>query len=175
MVVVGAGPAGLAAAACLQQAGVQTLLLSSLQLARDRGDVGLAVRWLSENPARLLDLYPRKGALEPGSETTQLVRERAARAGLAVRAQPSQHSRAYWLAKNSRNSMSSRAKGDLPGDFHGLHSPKDRKVPSLRPPASLSHGRWQQFVAPQHHPAWQSSQAKMPPKAARTAGPPRKL
>ena len=48
--------------------GVQTLLLSSLQLARDRGDVGLAVRWLSENPARLLDLYPRKGALEPGSE-----------------------------------------------------------------------------------------------------------
>ena len=48
--------------------GVQTLLLSTLQLAKERGDVAPAVKWASENPARELGLYPRKGAIEPGAD-----------------------------------------------------------------------------------------------------------
>jgi allantoinase len=48
--------------------GVQTLFLSALQLARERGDVGLAVKWVSENPARELGLFPRKGTIEAGAD-----------------------------------------------------------------------------------------------------------
>jgi dihydroorotase-like cyclic amidohydrolase len=48
--------------------GVQSLLVSVLQLARQRGDLGDAVRWVSERPARLLGLYPRKGAIQPGAD-----------------------------------------------------------------------------------------------------------
>jgi dihydroorotase (multifunctional complex type) len=48
--------------------GVETLYLSSLELARRWGDAGAAVRWASERPARLLGLHPRKGAVEPGSD-----------------------------------------------------------------------------------------------------------
>ena len=48
--------------------GVQTLLLSSLQLAKERADAAAATKWVSENPARILGLYPRKGAIEPGAD-----------------------------------------------------------------------------------------------------------
>jgi allantoinase len=47
--------------------GVQTLLLSCLELAKRMGDVGAAVRWLSENPAALFRL-PGKGRIEPGAD-----------------------------------------------------------------------------------------------------------
>ncbi|MHB8621576.1 MAG: dihydroorotase [Chloroflexota bacterium] len=47
--------------------GVQTLLLSALDLARQSGTVAAAVRWVCEGPARLFGLYPRKGAIEIGS------------------------------------------------------------------------------------------------------------
>jgi hypothetical protein len=78
---------------------------------------------------------PALALVEPGTSSTlgHQVRTRAswanssAWAGLPVSAQPSQHSRAYWLAKNSRNSMSSRAKGDLLGDVRGVHSREVRK------------------------------------------------
>jgi allantoinase len=48
--------------------GVQTLLLSTLQLAKERADLMPVVKWVSENPAHKLGLYPRKGALEPGAD-----------------------------------------------------------------------------------------------------------
>jgi dihydroorotase (multifunctional complex type) len=48
--------------------GVETLYLSCLDLARHWGDPGSAVRWASEGPARMLGIYPRKGALQPGSD-----------------------------------------------------------------------------------------------------------
>jgi dihydroorotase-like cyclic amidohydrolase len=47
--------------------GVQTLLLSCLQLAAEKGDIGLAVRWTAERPARLLGLS-RKGSLQAGAD-----------------------------------------------------------------------------------------------------------
>jgi dihydroorotase len=53
--------------------GVETLYLSSLELARRWGDPGAAVRWASEGPARLLGLHPRKGAIEPGSEADLVI------------------------------------------------------------------------------------------------------
>lgn len=48
--------------------GVQTLYLSCLQLGREFGDGALAARWVAENPARQLGLYPRKGAIAAGSD-----------------------------------------------------------------------------------------------------------
>ena len=48
--------------------GVQTLLLSCLELARDAGDIQLAVRWASEAPARIFGLTGRKGVITPGAD-----------------------------------------------------------------------------------------------------------
>jgi dihydroorotase-like cyclic amidohydrolase len=48
--------------------GVETLYLSSLQLAAGWGDPGAAARWVSEGPARILGIHPRKGAIQPGSD-----------------------------------------------------------------------------------------------------------
>ena len=48
--------------------GIQTLYLSCLELARQLGDGAMAARWVSENPARELGIYPRKGALQAGSD-----------------------------------------------------------------------------------------------------------
>jgi dihydroorotase (multifunctional complex type) len=48
--------------------GVQTLYLSCLELAREAGRPELAVRWASENPARALGSFPRKGSLQPGAD-----------------------------------------------------------------------------------------------------------
>ena len=53
--------------------GVQTLYLSSLQLARDMGDVWLAPRWVSEAPARLIGLEQSKGAIAPGFDADLVV------------------------------------------------------------------------------------------------------
>ncbi|HEY3085480.1 MAG TPA: dihydroorotase family protein [Candidatus Dormibacteraeota bacterium] len=46
--------------------GVQTLYLSSLQLAKELGDVWLAPRWVSAAPAGLVGLEESKGAVAPG-------------------------------------------------------------------------------------------------------------
>jgi dihydroorotase len=46
--------------------GVQTLYLSSLQLAKELGDVWLAPRWVSAAPASLVGLEESKGAVAPG-------------------------------------------------------------------------------------------------------------
>ena len=48
--------------------GVQTLLLSCLELARQSGDPLRAVPWVSERPARIFGLYPRKGVIQAGSD-----------------------------------------------------------------------------------------------------------
>jgi dihydroorotase len=48
--------------------GVQSLLLSCLELARQSGDALLAVPWVTEHPARIFGLYPRKGVIQPGSD-----------------------------------------------------------------------------------------------------------
>ena len=48
--------------------GVQTLLLSCLELAREAGDPLRAVPWVSERPARIFGLYPRKGVIQAGSD-----------------------------------------------------------------------------------------------------------
>ncbi len=48
--------------------GVQTLLLSCLELARQAGDPLRAVPWVTEHPARIFGLYPRKGTLQAGSD-----------------------------------------------------------------------------------------------------------
>ena len=48
--------------------GVQSLLLSCLELARQSGDPLRAVPWVTEHPARIFGLYPRKGTIQPGSD-----------------------------------------------------------------------------------------------------------
>jgi allantoinase len=48
--------------------GVQSLLLSCLELARQSGDALRAVPWVTEHPARIFGLYPRKGTIQPGSD-----------------------------------------------------------------------------------------------------------
>lgn len=48
--------------------GVQTLLLSCLELAREAGDLGLAVRWACEGPARIFGLAGRKGTIAVGAD-----------------------------------------------------------------------------------------------------------
>jgi dihydroorotase-like cyclic amidohydrolase len=48
--------------------GVQSLLLSCLELARQTGDPLRAVPWVTEHPARIFGLHPRKGVLQPGSD-----------------------------------------------------------------------------------------------------------
>lgn len=47
--------------------GVQTLLLSSLELGQRMGDLGAAVRWVAQNPAAMFRL-PGKGRIEPGAD-----------------------------------------------------------------------------------------------------------
>jgi dihydroorotase len=49
-------------------AGVQYLLLACLELARQRRDLGLAALWAARRPAEILGLYPRKGAVQEGSD-----------------------------------------------------------------------------------------------------------
>lgn len=46
--------------------GVQTLYLSSLQIARSLGDVWLAPRWVSQAPAEFAGLENSKGSIAPG-------------------------------------------------------------------------------------------------------------
>lgn len=53
--------------------GVQTLYSSGLQIAKNLGDVWLAPRWLSENPAALLGLQASKGAVAPGFDADLVV------------------------------------------------------------------------------------------------------
>jgi dihydroorotase len=48
--------------------GVQSLYLSCLQLAHEMGDVWLAARWVSENPAALAGLAGSKGRITPGHD-----------------------------------------------------------------------------------------------------------
>jgi allantoinase len=53
--------------------GVQTLYLSCLQLAQDMGDVWMAPRWVSEEPARLAGLVESKGRIAPGYDADLVV------------------------------------------------------------------------------------------------------
>lgn len=48
--------------------GVETLYLSSLELARRLGDAWRAADWVSGAPARELRLHPRKGVIAPGAD-----------------------------------------------------------------------------------------------------------
>jgi dihydroorotase (multifunctional complex type) len=48
--------------------GVQTLLLSCLEFARQAGDQWRAVNWVTVKPAMIFGLYPRKGVIQPGSD-----------------------------------------------------------------------------------------------------------
>jgi allantoinase len=53
--------------------GVQTLYLSSLELAQRLGDVWSAPRWVSEGPARLVGLDQSKGFIAPGFDADIVV------------------------------------------------------------------------------------------------------
>lgn len=57
--------------------GVQTLLLSCLDLARQAGDLSLAVRWASEAPARIFGLQG-KGRIAPGADADLVLVDPAA-------------------------------------------------------------------------------------------------
>jgi len=48
--------------------GVQTLLLSCLEFARQAGDPWRAVDWVTSRPATIFGLFPRKGVIQPGSD-----------------------------------------------------------------------------------------------------------
>jgi dihydroorotase-like cyclic amidohydrolase len=62
--------------------GVQTLLLSALQLAYERGDIGRAVKWVCENPALYLNVYPRKGAVQRGADADLVLIDRQAQTAI---------------------------------------------------------------------------------------------
>ncbi len=53
--------------------GVQTLYLSSLQLAKEMGDISLAPRWVAEAPAELGGLAESKGSIAPGYDADLVV------------------------------------------------------------------------------------------------------
>jgi len=53
--------------------GVQTLYISSLDLARRMGDVWLAPRWVSEAPAALAGLQRSKGTIAPGYDADLVI------------------------------------------------------------------------------------------------------
>ncbi len=53
--------------------GVQTLLLSSLELAHRLGDVWMAPKWVSEAPAALAGLGESKGRISPGFDADLVV------------------------------------------------------------------------------------------------------
>jgi len=53
--------------------GVQTLYLSSLELAKQMGDVWMAPRWVSQAPAQLAGLDEIKGQIAPGFEADLVV------------------------------------------------------------------------------------------------------
>ena len=53
--------------------GVQTLYLSSLQLAKKMGDVWQAARWVSQAPAALIGLEQSKGAIAPGFDADLVI------------------------------------------------------------------------------------------------------
>ncbi|HYM66217.1 MAG TPA: dihydroorotase family protein [Patescibacteria group bacterium] len=53
--------------------GVQTLYVSSLEVAKRMGDVWLAPRWVSERPAALAGLGESKGAIAPGYDADLVI------------------------------------------------------------------------------------------------------
>jgi allantoinase len=53
--------------------GVQTLYISSLELAKRMGDVWLAPRWVSEAPAALAGLQGSKGMIAPGYDADLVI------------------------------------------------------------------------------------------------------
>ena len=87
--------------------GVQTLLLSSLQLAGERGDIGRAVKWVSENPALHLNLYPRKGAIEPGADADLVLVDR--RATTTIRAEEMRSKQKHGLFEGATFDFAIRA------------------------------------------------------------------
>jgi dihydroorotase (multifunctional complex type) len=70
--------------------GVEALYVSSLELARQLGDVAAAARWVAEGPARTLGLHPRKGAIQPGADADLVLVDPA---GETVVSAASMHSR----------------------------------------------------------------------------------
>jgi allantoinase len=53
--------------------GVQTLYVSSLELAKRQGDVWAAPRWVSESPAEMAGLQESKGTIAPGFDADIVV------------------------------------------------------------------------------------------------------
>lgn len=53
--------------------GVQTLYLSTLQLAKELGNVWLAPRWVSEAPAALVGVQESKGSIAPGFDADLVI------------------------------------------------------------------------------------------------------